>query len=321
MNVEIFAEWLRRQGHSVVKTKNSYWFDASPRVYQAFPYNWVIQPTEEELLSLLREKRALALRYSTTLNYPVGCISYHTVCDHPKYTLNNLSGRSRQNVRKGLKNCSIKQLSFEYMAKNGWLLENDTASRQGRNTMINKDQWRRRYLAAADLPGFETWGALVDDRLVAALLIVQIEDCYEIISQQSLRTYLKKRVNHALTFEVTQELMKRNGTRFIHYGVQSLDAPETVDEYKILLGYRAKAVRQRVVFHPMVAPLFNKFSYEVVRWIRGGMHKNVFMRKSEGFMRFYLNGKLPFVDQVLPKCLMDRKFELIEAMNLHERKN
>ena len=54
MNAEIFAEWLRRQGHSVVRTTSSYWYDKSSRVYQAFPYHWIIQPTEEELINFYK---------------------------------------------------------------------------------------------------------------------------------------------------------------------------------------------------------------------------------------------------------------------------
>ena len=50
------------------------------------------------------------------------------------------------------------------------------------------------------------------------------------------------------------------------------------------------------------------------------MQKNVFMRKLEGILRFYLNGKRPSVEQVLPECLMDRKLELIEEMNLHAKR-
>ncbi len=56
MNAEIFAGWLRRQGQTVVRTASSFWYEASPRAYQAFPYHWLIQPTEVELLSLLRQK-------------------------------------------------------------------------------------------------------------------------------------------------------------------------------------------------------------------------------------------------------------------------
>ena len=68
MNAEIFAEWLRRQGYRVVRTASSYWFEVSARVYQAFPYHWVIEPSEEELSRLLTEHHAIALRYSTPVN-------------------------------------------------------------------------------------------------------------------------------------------------------------------------------------------------------------------------------------------------------------
>jgi len=40
MNIEIFAEWLRHQGHQIHKTQHSYWYDQGPCVYQAFPYHW-----------------------------------------------------------------------------------------------------------------------------------------------------------------------------------------------------------------------------------------------------------------------------------------
>ena len=58
MNPDIFSEWLRRQDYVVVKTASSYWYDAWPRVFQAYPYHWVIQPDQEEIERLLW--RALA---------------------------------------------------------------------------------------------------------------------------------------------------------------------------------------------------------------------------------------------------------------------
>ena len=49
MNPEIFAEWKRRQGYQVLQTASSYWFNQGPRVFQAFPYHWVIEPTEKDV--------------------------------------------------------------------------------------------------------------------------------------------------------------------------------------------------------------------------------------------------------------------------------
>jgi hypothetical protein len=72
MNVEIFAEWLRRQGHQVERTESSYWVNRATRVYLAFPYHWLIQPAEAELQEFIQSRQALSLRYSTSLEMPVG---------------------------------------------------------------------------------------------------------------------------------------------------------------------------------------------------------------------------------------------------------
>jgi len=318
MNAEIFAEWLRRQGHFVVRTPSSYWYDASPRVYQAFPYHQVIQPTEEELSNFLRKNRVIALRYSTPVNSPLGCISYHAVYDEPSYTLDGLDRRSRQNVRIGLKNCYVEPISFERLAEDGWVLEMDTASRQGRRVTISEEIWRGRYMAAADLPGFEAWGALVDGRLVASLLTFQMEDCCEMISQQCHRDYLNARVNNALSFVVTQTMINRTGIRSIFYTLQSLDAPAIVDEFKFRMGYIAKPVRQRVVFHPWFEPFANSISHKIVVRLSRRYPGNHILAKAEGMFRFYLQGSRPLDEQDWPECLADHKIELFEALNFRE---
>jgi hypothetical protein len=315
MNAENFAEWLRRQGHHVVRTACSYWYDAGPRVFQAFPYHWVIQPTEDELSSFLGQKRAIALRYSTPVDSPIGCISYHAIYDEPSYTLDGLDRRSRQNIRKGLKNCRVEPISFERLAKDGWLLEMDTTSRQGRQVTISEESWYRRYMAAVDLPGFEAWGALVDGRLVASLFTFQMEDCCEMISQQCHRDYLNARVNNALSFVVTKTMVNRSVNRSVFYALQSLDAPASVDRFKFRMGYTAKPVRQRVVFHPLLAPVFNKATYAVVKRMLRRKPNNSSLAKMEGMLRFYLEGKCPPSEQDWPTCLIDRKIGLVEALN------
>jgi hypothetical protein len=316
MNAEIFAEWLRRQAYDVEKTPSSHWYEASARVYQAFPYHRLIQPLEEELLSLLRQKRAIALRYSTPIDSTTGCISYHAVYDKPSYTLDDLDRRSRQNVRKGLKNCSVRTISFERLAEEGWLLETDTASRQGRRVTISKEIWRRRYITATDLPGFEAWGALVDDHLVASLFTFQMEDYCEMISQQCHREYLNARVNNALSFVVTQTINNRTGIKSVFYSLQSLDAPASVDQFKFRMGYTAKPVRQRVVFRPSLAPVINRASYAIVKRMSERRPDNPLLSKAEGMLRFYLEGRSLPAEQNWPECLIDQKIELLEKMKM-----
>jgi hypothetical protein len=315
LNADIFASWLRIQGHRVVHTTSTYWYEAGSHVYQAFPYHWIIQPSEEELTDFLKQHRAIALRYSAPVEVPFGFISYHAVYEEPSYEMEYLDRRSRQNVRKGLANCQIEQISLERMAEEGWDLEMDTASRQGRRPSMTKEVWRQRYLAAGELPGFEAWAALVDGQLAATLLSFQMEDCCELISQQCHRDYLRARINNALTFRVTQTMINRPTIRSIFYTLQSLDAPSSVDDFKFRMGFTAKPVRQRVLFHPWLALFANRVTHggvaRLLRWDSG----STTLAKAEGMLRFYLEGRRTIDQQEWPECLANRKAEILGSEN------
>jgi hypothetical protein len=297
VNPEIFAEWLRRQHHRVVRTPSTWWYEASPRVFQAFPLHSVIRPPDDELLEFVRRERVLALRYSTPLDAPMGRVSYHAVCSDPQYGLAKLERRTRHCVRQGLERCRVERVPLERLATEGWTLEVETCHRQGRAVPLSQERWRRRYLSAAELPGFEGWGALVDGRLVASLLSFRIDEWCETLSQQCLTEFLRARVNHALTFVFTESTLRRPGVRSVFYALQSLDAPASVDAFKFRMGYVAMPLRQRVVFHPWAAPIVHPWIQRVVAGARRCSPRSRLLAKAEGMIRFYLEGKHPPADQ------------------------
>lgn len=304
MNAEIFAEWLCLQGHHVVRAAGSYWFDQGPRVYQAFPYHHTINPSEQEIAELLVKQNAIGLRYSAPLDAEFGIVSYHTVYESPTYGFENLDRRSRQNTRKGMNQCDVGPISFERMAEEGWNLEQDTLNRQGRKAAISRKTWRKRSLTAAGLPGFEAWGAIVEGRLGASLISFQMDSCCYLLYKQCLRKYLPIRINNALSFVITQTMVNRPEVRSVLYGLHSLDAPPSVDEFKFRMGYTAKPVRQRVVFHPLLAPFFNRRTHALIRRLLRRYPANPLLTKAEGMVRFYLEGKQPLKKQHWPEILL-----------------
>lgn len=56
MNAEVLAEWFRRRGIRVRKTDSSYWYEHTARVFQAFPFHWVIDPPTDEVDQILRPR-------------------------------------------------------------------------------------------------------------------------------------------------------------------------------------------------------------------------------------------------------------------------
>lgn len=303
MNADFLATWFQEQGYRVVQSASSYWYEAYPHVFQAFPYHWLIQPSDDEIFRLFQNTRAIGVRYSTQVESPVGRISYHVIYDHPVYDLDCLDRRSRQNVLTGLRNCSVAPVSFELLAREGCILEKETAERQHRRPSYDDKRWRRACMAAAALPGFEAWGAFSKNQLVASVLFVQVDDWCEMLSQQCAQIALPNRINHALIFNVTKELVSRPGIRSIFYAVQSLDAPPSVDEFKFRMGYIPVPVRQRVVVHPWVAPFMTATGLALISRLRRRTAGFGPLTKAEGMLRFYLEGRRSLEDQTWPDCL------------------
>lgn len=307
LHCDNFAEWQRRQGHHVLKTDNSYWVETGPRIFQAFPYHWVIEPDELELRSLLQEQKAIGLRYSTPCHAAAGKISYHVTYEGEAYRLEDLPKKARYDVRKGLAGVSIEPISFARLATDGWRLRAETLERQGRSGAESRVWWQRLCNSTEDLPGFETWGVLVEGQLAASLIAFTCDDCCSILYQQSRTDFLSQGVNNALTYEFTHEAVARPQIKRLFYGLHSLDAPESVDQYKFRMRYVAKPVRQRVVFHPWAKPLFGTASYRLMRWLTAKQPDQTSLPKVEGMMRFYLEGQRPLAEQSWPEALLDQK--------------
>ncbi|MBI3732697.1 MAG: hypothetical protein HY259_04465 [Chloroflexi bacterium] len=303
MNADCFAEWLSRQGHEVTRTASSYWVQAGPRIYQAFPYHWLIEPAEDELTDLLKRQRAIALRYSTPFEASQGQVSYHVVLANKPYTAASLSKKARYDVNQGLKHVRVEPIAFARLAEEGWRLRTDTLARQGRSGAESREGWRRLCMSAEGLPGFEAWGAIHQGELAAALLAFTLDDCCSILYQQSLSAHLKHEVNNALAFVFTGEALGRAGVSRVFYGLHSLDAPASVDEFKFRMGYEPQPVRQRVVSHPWLARFFTPASHRLIKQLMRRRPNSHSLPKAEGILRFYLEGRRPAQEQVWPEAL------------------
>jgi len=239
----------------------------------------------------LRDHKALALRYSTAFDALIGYPSYHVVLEERKYNIELLGKWARKNVRRGLRESAVQPISFQLLASDGWRLHEETLERQKRDELRNRRDWERLCLSAADLPGFEAWGALVQGRLAASVITFQMQGCCYMLYQQSKQDCLTAHVNNALSYTVTQTMMRRPQVSSIFYGLHSLDAPASVDEFKFRMGYLRKPVRQRVCLHPVCLPFFNPVTHILVRTAKLLRPRNRVFAKAEGMIRFYLEGK------------------------------
>jgi hypothetical protein len=274
--------------------------EAGLRFYQAFPYHWLVQPDQAELARLMGHGRAIGLRHSSSVDAARGRFSYHVVCNRTDYSLNVLGKKARYDVRRALRKASIEPISFSRLATEGWELRVDTLGRQGRLGAETRDWWSALCASAQGLEGFEAWGALLDGKLAASLMAFTCEGICSILYHQSRTEFLSGGVNNALAFVFTSEALNRPSVSGTFYGLHSLDAPPSVDEFKFRMGYVAKPVRQRVVFHPWLRPLTNRGTHAGVRALLRWKPGHPVLAKAEGMLRFCLEGRRPLHEQSRP---------------------
>jgi hypothetical protein len=314
MNSEIFAEWLRRQKHNVYKTQSSYWYDAGPHVLQAFPYNRIITPDDWEIKNLMLKHRIIALRYSAPADFHEGKISYHIVLDR-SYELSLLNQKTRNGVKRGLERFKVEEISFDRLANEGWILQEDTLARQRRKGSMSRKQWELLCKSAKGLPGFHAFGAVSGGELAGAVIVSRIDDVYTVPYAMSHCRFLQDHVNNALFYSVSCELLRRENVKGIFYTVQSLDAPPKVDEFKLRMGFELKMVRQVVVMHPLLKPIITPSVYSLNRNLLNLFPSSSLLAKSEGMIRFHLEGRRPLKEQIWPECL-NEKMILSDTKNI-----
>jgi hypothetical protein len=103
------------------------------------------------------------------------------VCRDRNYDFASLSQNVRSRTRRGLARCRIEQIGFEYLSTHGHTLTEETTMRQtGKKPNSSMEEWQRFCANAGRLPGFEAWGAFVEDRLATFIVAMLVEDCYYI---------------------------------------------------------------------------------------------------------------------------------------------
>jgi hypothetical protein len=313
LNAEIFAQWLAKQGFRVERTASSFWVNSGPGIYQAFPYHWIIQPTKDELSDLFSRTRAIAIRYSTPIQAAQGKISYHVLCETKGFNASHLHHKARQNVQRGLKYAAIERISLKQLATEGWKLRQETLVRQGRSGAENEKWWQTLCLSAEEFPGIEAWGAFHDNQLVSCLLAICCDGTYIFLYAQSATEHLEFRINNAIYYHVAHYALQQDSIFCAFLGLNSLDAPASVDEFKFRMGFMPKPIRQHVVFHPRLARFAGSTTHRIVARLLKLQPHNYLFAKAEGMLRFHVQGKIPLQEQDWPECLLNEKKDICQA--------
>jgi hypothetical protein len=242
--------FFERLGHRVIRTPNAWWYDFYRGFYLSFPHHAHVTPDGGDLRRLFLG-RAAGVRYVAPPE-SAGRPSYALMCADRAYDLARLSANTRSKVRRGLSRCRIERLDPAFARARGRRAHEDTLERIG---VRDPYPWDRYWDAVEQSDCVEVWGAAVGDDLVAYLVGVLADRSFEIMVARSSNESLRDYPNNALLYTVVTDVLARPGMTSLWFGVESLEGAQSVDEFKLGMGFVREPIRQRIVVHPLLRPL------------------------------------------------------------------
>ncbi len=284
------AEFLRKAGYKVIRSRSSYWYEASKRVYLSIPPGLTMDQDEEslqdELAEIFSEHRILGLKFSTTRGDRGRAGALYVVRDK-EYDLPSLHTKQRPNVRKGLKNCEVREIQFDLLRDHGLRLNNDTLGRQKRTDPHFQDEklWRQFCEAGSSTPGAGAWGSFVDGQLAAYFIYFITDGTVHLLYEMSRTDMMKRSANHALQFTVIHDMIRRDDVNLVSGGFESILDLQGLDRYKRYAGYEKRELQLRVVLRPMArALLLNPVSRGLVKMATAVPLTRDFAQRSESII-------------------------------------
>jgi hypothetical protein len=238
MKGRLYAEFMERRGRHVFEGAGCYWYDAGCQMIMSIPYHEEMNPSTQEIRALLRAHKRLGARY---LTHRGGLPGGLYVRPKSPYGISSIDRRARNQVRRGLAQCIVREVEKKELRSQGLRINLDTMERQGRfeHEFGEERPWSRFVDAAYESRGVTVWGAFVG-RALAAYVVALTEDrwthlLYQFSGARWLAEYFP---NHALTFGVTKAGMEDPAIDAISYGVAGLVQTEGLHRYKLHHAYQ-----------------------------------------------------------------------------------
>jgi asparagine synthase (glutamine-hydrolysing) len=245
-SVEDAVDLLKAQGRNIIRTESCWWYNVygQSSVYYSFPPSARISPSRSEIKKVFKlAPEAKAIRFIGSEG-TIGRDSFVWTATAP-YGFESLSSKARNQVRQGLKNCTVRPVPLDELASICEEAQSDSMKRMGLESHKQVFGSHMR-----NSPAYEAWAAFVGDRLAAYLVTYTVDDWAYIQIHRSVTEMLKYRPNNALIFTVMSELLSRPDISTVSYGWEPLYDLDSLDAFKSAMGSRKEPCKQAFVLAP-----------------------------------------------------------------------
>jgi hypothetical protein len=293
-----YAESLQAAGIRVVPgSQGTFWAGAADRVLWRLPIFHVGAPSSAEVDDALRRTRAVVASYLVEPDAQNAANAWLYLCSDRDYALGTRVPAMRRNVRRAMRDLSIRELSPRELLAHGHRAFCDTRRRTGLDDGT-QDGFERYFACRGGVagPGRTYLAAWRDDQLAAFVTILHVDDWVELCCFSS-DSMLQYRPNDALLYVALSHYVTERNCRVVSYGVssiQSISNAAGLHRFKRKIGFDTSPVHRAFVLHPALRPLASRGAVRAAHYaVNGALRfrpRNVELKKLEGVLTCMLGG-------------------------------
>jgi len=136
------------------------------------------------------------------------------------------SANCRQKIRKGLRRCEIKQVSYEFLAEHGFPVFKKAIQRYRKQTLsvLDRKAFEQEALIKHQFPNIrEAWGAFFENRLVAYAQCIRYgkrEIDYTAFKWDP--DYLRHMTSYAMLYSMNEHYLRNDGVEYVFDGFKTV---------------------------------------------------------------------------------------------------
>jgi len=254
-----YAEFLRAAGRPCVLSHHgaAAWVPGVRGELQRLPMAHIAPADQATLREVLWQRGIWIASYIQASGpaLPANCFDY--LCEDRGYDVASLSRHARRDIRRGLRNFTVRRASWDEVVEHGFAAYADTETRHGHAPPRREelDQQASRFRGC---PCVEVWGAWDASGLAAWIRVVKADDWAMIAAACSRHDALRDCPNNAVVYEAARTFFAEENRRWVSFGVSSLQATAnlaSLHRFKLRMGFEATPRHRTFVVGRLLRPL------------------------------------------------------------------
>jgi len=242
-----YIKYLEQSGRKVYYGGGIRWkkyrgvlIPASPLPCDSFHFK------EGEARNLIKRARVPFIRW--TSDFTDGPTEWWWIISRPPFSLEILSSKLRNQIRRGLKNCEIRKIDALWLAEFGYTCYSKAFQRYKSSKPIEKKTFVVQEKLKDNFDCFEFWGVFVEGELAGYCECIIIDNRLAINIVKYYPKYLRLYSAYALTYTILNYYINEKKVSYISNSMRSIAHDTKMQEFLMKFNFRREFCRLNVVY-------------------------------------------------------------------------